>query len=321
MRLGFIFALGLGVACWTGPASAQTYPDRPIKIVVPFAAGGGGDSVARAWSDKLSEALHVPVVIENRGGANTILGTQLVANARPDGYTLLLVNPNFATNPALVPKLNYRTPEDFAPITLVFSYPMGLGAAASFPPNSIPELIDYAKQNPGKVNFGTSGAGSTSHLSGELLKAAAGIEMTHVPYRGAGPATTALVGGHIQLVFTGMAQLAPHVKAGNVKLLGSSGLERLKTAPEVPTIAEQGLPGFEAIVWWGLVAPGKTPPEIVAKLNGAVRRVLADPAVQVRMGVLDGEVRTTSPEEFERFVRAEIQKWGGLIKQAGITAE
>jgi tripartite-type tricarboxylate transporter receptor subunit TctC len=307
----------------TVPATAFAqgdFPQRPVRIVVPFAAGGGGDHIVRAWSDRLAEVLKQPVIVDNKGGANTILGTDVVANAKPDGYTLLLVNPNFATNPALNPRLPYVA-EEFSPVTLVAFYAMGLAAPSSFPPKTIAELVDYARRKPGEVNFGTSGTGSTSHLAGELLKASAGIQITHVPYRGAGPAMNDLIGGHIELVFTGMSQILPHVRSGTVKLLGSSGLERLKSSPDVVPIAEQGVPGFEALVWWGVVAPPKTPPEIVAKLNAALVQVLAEPAVVERLAANDTEAKTMKPEEFGRFIHDETVKWGGLIAKAGIKAE
>ncbi|GAA4324215.1 tripartite tricarboxylate transporter substrate binding protein [Pigmentiphaga soli] len=296
-------------------ASADSYPDRPVRIVVPFAAGGGGDFIVRAFSDKLADTLKQPVVIDNRGGGNTVTGTEAVAKAAPDGYTLLIVSPSFATNPTLMSSLPYKT-EDFAPVGLVITYAMGLAARSTLEANDIPQLLDLARKKPGTLTFATSGEGSATHLATELFKAATHINVLDVPYRGAGPAMLDVASGHVDLAFTGLSQIKPHLESGRVKLIATSGLKRLQSAPDVKTIAEQGVKDFEAVVWWGILAPAGTPKPIIDKINGALRTSLADPEVAKRLSVIDGEVRVSSPEAFGRYVREEIDRWHTLLKPA-----
>jgi tripartite-type tricarboxylate transporter receptor subunit TctC len=313
-----LLSLALGAALLGGSvqAIAADYPSRSVQIVVPFAPGGGGDFIVRTWADKLAAVLKQPVVVENKGGANTIVGSEYVAKAAPDGYTLLFTSTALATNPTLVPSLPYKTPDSFTPVSLVITYPFGLGARRDLEPKTIPELIAYAKKNPGRISIANSGDGSGSHLAAELLKDAAGIELTTVPYKGAGPAATDLAGGHVDLLFTGLSQLKPFVDGDRIKLMATSGLHRVASAPDVPTIAEQGLPGFNAVVWWGLLAPAGTPPDVVAKLNQALRTTLADPDVVKRLAVIDGDVSVSSPKEFDTFIRAEVSRWARLLKPA-----
>lgn len=303
----------LGIACLPKPAAAGSYPERPVRIVVPFAAGGGGDYIGRAWSDKLSAELGQPVIIDNRGGGNTVVGTDFVAKAPPDGYTLLLVSPSIATNPTLLPGLPYRTPQDFAPVGLVITYAMGLGARQGLPANDIPGLVRLARERPGTVSVATSGEGSASDLAAQLFRSATGADILVVPYRGASQGAIDVASGHVDIAFTGMSQLKPFLDSGRIRLLATSGLRRLKSAPEIPTIAEQGYPGFEAVVWWGILAPARTPDEIIMRLNQALARSLAHPDVAQRLDVIDGEVRLSSPAEFSTFLDAEILRWGRLL--------
>ena len=308
------YAIGCLAASAACAAPGDNYPDRPVRIVVPFAAGGGGDFIVRAWADKLSETLKQPVIVDNRGGGNTVTGTDVVAKAAPDGYTLLIVSPSFATNPALMAKLPYKTPDDFAPVGLVITYAMGLAARANLEANDIPQLLAYAKKNPGKLSIATSGEGSASSMAAELFKSATGADLLSVAYRGAGPALLDVASGNVDLSFTGLSQIKPQLDGKRVKLLATSGLNRLKSAPDVKTIDEQGVKGFDAIVWWGILAPAGTPKEIVAKVNQALKVSLANPDVTKRLEVIDGEVKVSSPQEFDKFIREEIVRWGTLLK-------
>jgi tripartite-type tricarboxylate transporter receptor subunit TctC len=293
---------------------ADRYPERPIRIVVPFVAGGGGDFIARAWSDKLSETLKQPVIVENRGGGNTVVGTELVTKAAPDGYTLLLVSPTLSTNPTLLPNLPYKTPDAFAPVGQVITYAMGLAVSSGLPINNIAELVAYAKKNPGKLTTATSGEGSATDLAAEHFMAATDTKITKIPYQGAGQGALDVASGHVDMLFTGMSQLKPHLDSKRIKLIATSGAERLKSAPETPTIAQQGYPGFEAVVWWGVLAPAGTPKEIVNKINAALRTSLAEPEVTKRLAVIDGVVAVSSPADFEAFLRKEIATWNKLLK-------
>lgn len=306
----------LGTAALTAfPALASTaWPNRPVRIVVPFAAGGGGDFIVRAWSELFASALGQPVVIENRGGGNTVTGTELVARSAPDGYTLLFTSTALSTNPSLVPNLRFRTPEDFAPIAHVISYPFAMVARTNLEVAGVQELVALAKRNPGKLNISTSGDGSGAHLAAELFKEATGTDIQTIPYRGAGPAIADVAAGHIDLTFTGMSQVQPLIDAKRVKVLASTGLNRLKSAPDIRTVAEQGVAGFNAVVWWGMLAPAGTPKEVVDKINQALRTSLADPEVRKRLAVIDGEVRVSTPQEFEAFIRDEVTRWKRLIK-------
>jgi len=312
----YLIALAL-ISSFTG-AHAQThpdaYPEKAIRIVVPFVAGGGGDFIARAWADKLSETLKQPVIIDNRGGGNTVVGTDIVAKAAPDGYTLLLVSPSIATNPTLLPNLPYKTPEDFTPVGSVITYAMGLGARSTLEAQTLQEMLSYARQHPGKLAMATSGEGSATDMAAELFKAATGADILVVPYKGAGQGVLDVASGHVDLLFTGMSQLKPHLDSGRIKLLATSGRNRLKSAPDTATIAEQGIPQFEAIVWWGILAPAGTPDEIIQKLNAALAKSLSHPDVAKRLSVIDGEVRLSSSKEFDLFLKDEIKKWGSLLK-------
>ncbi|MDO9025950.1 tripartite tricarboxylate transporter substrate binding protein [Zwartia sp.] len=303
------------LACGASHASsAESYPERPIKIVVPFVAGGGGDFIARAWSDKFSEALKQPVIVENRGGGNTVVGTELVTKSAPDGYTLLLVSPTISTNPTLLPNLPYKTPESFTPVGQVITYAMGLAANTALPFNNVTELVAYAKQHPGKLTTATSGEGSATDLAAELFMAATGTKITKIPYKGAGQGVLDVASGHVDILFTGMSQLKPHLDSKRIKLIATSGAQRLKSAPETLTIAEQGYPGFQAVVWWGVLAPAGTPAGIVNKINAALHSSLSQPEVAKRLAVIDGVVAVSSPAEFEAFLRQEIATWGKLLK-------
>ncbi|WP_226817090.1 MULTISPECIES: Bug family tripartite tricarboxylate transporter substrate binding protein [unclassified Advenella] len=303
-------------------ASASDYPNKPIRIIVPFAAGGGGDFIVRAWADKFSAEVRQPVIVDNRGGGNTVIGTEAVAKAAPDGYTLLIVSPSFATNPTLLPSLPYRTPEDFMPVGLVITYAMGLAARSSLEADDIQTLLSNAKKDPRQLTIATSGAGSASDLAAELFRVATQLNLLKVPYRGAGPALLDVASGHVDMTFTGLSQIKGQLDNKRVKLLGTSGSQRLQSAPDTPTIAEQGLKDFEALVWWGILAPAGTPSDIVVKINSALKKSLADPEVGRRLAVIDGEVQVSSPEAFRDLINSEIARWRAILKpDAKNTAE
>lgn len=314
--LSATLAITAGFASFTTFAQ-EDYPNQPVRIVVPFAAGGGGDFVTRAWSDKMSEALGQPMLVENRPGGNTINGTDVVAQATPDGHTLLVVNPNIVTN-NFTGSTPYDSEADFDPVSLFVTYPMGLAVRADLEVDSVEELIAYAQENPGDLNYASSGDGSTSHLATLLLLDQTETEMQHIPYGGAGPAIADVAAGTIDFFFTGLSQTMPHVESGRVKLLAVTSLERLETYPNVPTVHESGVEGFEALVWWGLVAPSGTPRERIDTIQTTLAEVMTDPVVQQRYVVLDGDTSVSTPKEFHDFIAAETTKWGRIIGDSGL---
>jgi len=314
ISLGLLFLLSLASSF-----AAEPYPNRPIRIIVPFAAGGGGDFLVRAWSEKFSEALKQPVIIENRGGGNTTVGTEAVARSAPDGYTLLFVSTSLSTNPTLMASLPYKTPDDFTPISMVLSYPFGLAARSTLPANTIGELVEFAKKNPGKVTIANSGDGSASHLSALMLEDMTGTDMTTIAYRGAGPAITDVAAGHVDLTFTGMSQIKPFLDNKRVKLIASSGSKRLQSNPDLKTISEQGIKDYNAFVWWGLLAPAGTPKDVVDKIYQALKVSIASPEVVKKINSIDGEVRLSSPQEFDQFLRDEIARWKKLLTKKKVS--
>jgi len=299
--------------------AADPYPNKPIRIIVPFAAGGGGDFLVRAWSEKFSEALKQPVIIENRGGGNTTVGTEAVARAAPDGYTLLFVSTSLSTNPTLMTSLPYKTPEDFTPISMVLSYPFGLAARSTLPENTIGEIVEFAKKNPGKLTIANSGDGSAAHLSALMLEDATGTDMTTIAYRGAGPAITDVAAGHVDLTFTGMSQIKPFLDNKRVKLIASSGAKRLHSNPDLKTISEQGVKDYNSFVWWGLLAPAGTPKDVVDKIYQALKVSISSPEVVKKINSIDGEVRLSTPQEFDQFLRDEIARWKKLLTKKKAT--
>jgi tripartite-type tricarboxylate transporter receptor subunit TctC len=305
------------------PARAQTaWPDRPLRIIVPFPPGGSNDIIARQLAEALREPLGQPVVVENRAGAGGNVGADAVAKAAPDGTTLLLTAPGpLAINEHLFRTMPFAPARDFAPVALVASVPIVLMVAPALPARSVAELVALAKREPGRVAFGSSGNGSTNHLAGELFKAMAGIEIVHVPYRGAAPAMTDLVAGQIQMMFDNMPAALPQVREGRVRGLAVAGTTRAAALPELPTVAESGLPGFEAEAWFGLVAPAATPPAARRRLEEAVVRVLADPALRARFAQGGAEPGTGAGEAFAAFITAERAKWGRVVESSGARAD
>ncbi len=299
-------------------AAEQPYPSRPIRLVVPFPAGGPLDAIARAIGQKLSLAWGQPVVIDNRPGAGGNIGADLVAKSAPDGYTILEgALSTHAVNVSLYSKMPYDPIKDFAPITLVAVTPNVLVLNPSVPANSVAELISYARANPGKLAFGSGGNGSAGHLAGELFKTEAKVDMVHVPYKGAAPAMQDLLGGQIQLMFDNLASSMQQVRAGKLKAIAVTTARRSPLAPDLPTLAETGLPGFDIYTWWGFLAPAGTPKEIIAKWNAEVTRILNTPEMQAYFAQQGAEPSPTSPEQFMALIRSEIPKYAKIIKASG----
>ncbi len=300
------------------PVSAQTYPDRPIRLVVPFPPGGGSDITGRTIAQKLGEALGQQIIVDNRGGAGGNIGTDIVAKAAPDGYTICMaLSGPFSINGSLMGKLPFDPLKDFALITLAGATPNLLVAHPSVPAQSVKELIALAKASPGKLNFASSGVGTPAQLAGELFNTMAGVKLVHVPYKGAAPALTDLLAGQVQLMFSTMPPALPQVKAGKLKALAVTSAKRSLTTPELPTIAEAALPGFEAITWYGMAAPAGTPAAIVKKLNAEVVKLLHLPEVKERLLATGTEASGTSPEEFAAYIKSEIVKWAKVVKASG----
>jgi len=324
MRLGryaFVLVAAL-IASFSiaGNLPAQDYPTRPITLIAPWPAGGAIDALCRALGPKLSERLGQPVVIENRPGAGSTLGVAAGGRATPDGYTLVMVGSgSLGIAPTAYNKLPYDPTKDFAPIALVAWIPFVLVVTPSLPVNSVAELVKYAKENPGKLNFGSGGAGSPHQLLAEVFKNMTGIDMAHVPYKGSAPALNDVVGGHIQLLFSDPLPSLPQIKAGNVRALGVSTLNRWPTAPEIPTIAESGVPGFDGAGWGMMAAPAATPKQIVGRLHAELKAIIGSPEIQdqiLKLGMLPGT--NSSREELQPFINSEMERWGKIVRQVGL---
>jgi tripartite-type tricarboxylate transporter receptor subunit TctC len=299
-------------------AWGQSYPAKPIRLVVPFPPGGSLDVVARAIGQKLTEAWGQPVIIDNRPGAGGNIGADLVAKSAPDGYTILEgALSTHAVNVSLYSKMPYDPVKDFAPITLVATTPNVLVLNPAFPANSVPELIAYARAHPGALSFGSGSNGSAGHLAGELFKTEAGVDMVHVPYKGAAPALQALLAGDTQLMFDNLANSMPQMKAGKLKALAVTTAKRSALAPELPTLAETGLPGFDIYTWWGFMAPAGTPKAIIAKWNVEVTRILGTPEMKAFFAQQGAEPAPTTPEQFAALIKSEIPKYARIVKASG----
>jgi tripartite-type tricarboxylate transporter receptor subunit TctC len=305
----------------TGHQALAGFPERVIKIVVPQAPGGGTDAIARILAQEMAKDLGVSVIVENKGGAGTILGTQAVTSSEPDGYTLLMGTFASAVNSSLVAKLPYDARRDLAPVALIARAFNIIVVNPKSPYKSLADLIAAAKADPGKLSFGTYGTGTSAHLGGELFKSLAGVSMTAVPYKGSAPALTDLLGGQIQVMFTTVSSAAALIEAGQLRALAMTSAERSPAFPQLPTVAEAGVPGYVLENWYGLFAPGKTPPDIVTRLNAAVGKALKSDAF-TRIAVNEGLVMVPAPpEEFARYFRGEEQRWRKVIHDAGIKAD
>ena len=319
-RMGLMALAAMGLVCASG-AMAQAWPAKPVRIIVAVAPGGPTDLLARAIGPKLTEAWGQQITVENRPGAGQVIGTGVVAHAAADGYTLLMTTNVFPVNTFLYPKLPYDPKKDFAPVTLVLESSLVLVVHPSVPATSLKELIAYARANPGKLNFGSSGPSSSLRFAVELLKSSAGIDMIHVPYNGTGPLTTALIGGTVQLAVASMQAPKQHIDAGRLRALATTGAQRSPIMPEVPTMAEAGLPGYSAGSWFGLLAPAATPAAIINKVQTDVAATLKTPEIARIVRSLDGVAIGNTPAQFAAYIDAEASKWGKIIKDYNITAE
>jgi tripartite-type tricarboxylate transporter receptor subunit TctC len=301
-------------------ARAQTFPARPVRIIVGLAPGGGTDIVARLIGQWLSERLGQSFVIENRPGAAGNIATEAVVNASPDGYTLLAISPGAAINASLYDKLNFDFLRDIAPVAGIIRVANVMAVTPSLPVKTVPEFIAYAKANPDKISYGSAGVGSSNHLSGELLKMMAGVAMVHVPYRGAAPALTDVIGGQVQAIFSSVTSTVEYIKAGKVRALAVTSTTRSQVLPDVPTVADF-VPGYEASNWWGIGAPKATPAAIVDLLNKEINAAFADPKIKARLADLGGPPLAGSPADFGKLIADETAKWGKVIRAANIKAE
>jgi len=311
----------LGLAGF-GPAAAQDYPNRPITLVVPFPPGGSTTIVARIIADKLAESLGQQIVVDNRGGAGGTIGTKAVSRSTPDGYTIVLgYTGTLAIGPTLYPSAGYDPRKDFEPIGLIGHAPNSLVVHPSFPVKSVKELVDYAKANPGKVNYGSAGVGTVSHVSGVYFANAAGIDLVHIPYKGTGPALADLLGGHIPMAFAPIPATHANIAEGKLRGLAVTSAKRSSLLPDVPTIAESGIPGFEASLYYGLAAPAGTPRPIVDKLNKALRDALASDEVRKRLATDGAEPLPSTPEEYAAHIDQDETKWSKVVRESGAKAE
>jgi tripartite-type tricarboxylate transporter receptor subunit TctC len=305
---------------YAGALMAQTYPSRPVKVIVPFAAGSASDTIARSVADKLTVSMGQPFIVENRAGAGSTIANDFVAKSPPDGYTLLISTAALPVGATAYTNLRYDT-SAFTSVTVFTQSPLALAVNPNFPAKNVSEFIEYAKMNPDKVNFGSLGVGTSHHVTAEKLKLDAGINMVHVPYKGSGPAHLDLMGGQIQMMFDNLVALMPHFKSGKLRPVAVTTMKRHPQLPDVPTLSESGVKGFEAVAWFGMVAPPGTPKEVINKLNTEVVKALNTPELRQRLTDGGSEVIGNSPEEADKFLKSEIVKWGKVVKAAKITAE
>lgn len=306
----------------TLPAQAQTtYPTRPVRLIVPSSPGGGTDISARILAPQLAQFLGQQVVVENRPGAGTMIGGEAVARAAPDGYTLLMGISTLAINPAMYKKVPYDALKDLLPVSQAVSLSNVLVIHPSLPPRNLKEFVAFAKARPGQLNFASAGVGTSPHLSVELFMVMTGVKMLHVPYKGSGPGVTDLIAGHVSVMMPNMLSAQPHIKSGRLRALGVTGAKRAPGADDIPTIAEAGVPGYEAVQWYGVLAPAGTPRDIITKLHTGVVRALQNPDVRQRLLHDGAEPMGSSPEEFAAYIRSETTKWAQVIKAAGIKPE
>ncbi len=312
----------LAVAAGLAHAQGANYPNKPVRWVVPFPPGGSADIMGRMIGQELARSLGQQVVIENRAGASAIVGSDYVAKSPPDGYTLLQANVSQMTiHPSLYPRLPYDPLKDFAPVTVLGIVTSVVVTTPSLPVNSVKDLLALAKKRPGQLNFTSSGAGSSTHLTGELLKQRAGVAMTHISYKGSGPALTDVMAGFVEVMFENLPSALPFINSGKLKVLAVTGKDRSAVLKSVPTLAESGFPGFDMVSWQALVAPAATPRPVVDRLHAEVARVLNTPEMKEKMSGLGTEVVANSPEQFARYLREETAKWSKIVKDAGIKLE
>lgn len=302
-------------------AQAQNYPSRAIRFIIPQSAGSATDTVARMVGTRLSERFGQPVIHENRAGAGGVIGAELMVKSPPDGYTLLIISATHTVNPSLRKSLPYDSIADFAPVTMATAQPYVMLAHPALPVKTVKELVTLAKTRPGQINYASSGAGTLGHLGFEQLKTAAGINMVHVPFKGIVPAMTDIVGGHVMLLYSTVVSGLPQVKAGKLRALAVSSAKRSQAAPEIPAVAESGFPGYDVSGWYGIVAPARTPGDIIARLNTEIVAILKSPAATERLAADGSEAVGSTPDQFAAHLRAEMAKWAKVVKAAGITAD
>ena len=320
MRTLLLAALVATTAFATAYAQ-QPYPARPIRIISPFAPGGGNDVLSRTIAQKLTENVKQQVIVENRPGANGVIGTEAAARAAPDGYTIVLIPSGHAVNASLRRKLPYDSIRDFTPITLVGSSPLILAVHPSVPAKSVKALAALARARPGQMTYGSAGIGSSGHLGGALFETLTGVKMVHVPYKGMGLAITDLMAGHISLVFGTSASFIPHVRSGRLRALATTGAKRSPALPDFPTVAEAGVPGYEAGLWYGFVGPARIPGDIVRRLNAEIVAVLKSPEVHDRLASQGVDATPSTPEEFGKLMVTDLERWAKVVQRAGIRAE
>ena len=313
--LAAVFALG------TGLAQAQDYPNKPVRVIVPFAPGGSADVFGRFLAQRLQESLGQTFVIDNRPGAGSVIGTDAVAKAAPDGYTLLLMSNTHTVNESLIPTKPFALMRDFAPIAPINYSDLVLVAKASLPQSTLPELIKAAKARPGGMSYASSGPGTPYHMAGELFKVMAGLSIVHIPYRGSAGARTDVLGGQIEMMFDAIPTMSEHIKAGKVKALATTGKVRSAVLPDVPTAHEAGVPGYEATLWLGLMAPKGTPPAVISKLNAEIGKITANPEVRRTWAAQGTTAMTMGVDEFTRYMNDDIAKWARIVKFSGAKAE
>lgn len=301
--------------------NAQSYPTKPITLVIPYPPGGSADMLARPVAAELQKRLGQTIIIDYKPGAGGTIATGYLARSEPDGYTLLMVLAAHAINNSLYTKLPYNTQADFAPVSLVATLPLLVTASLNTPVNTIPDLIKYAKANPGKLTFASAGSGNTSHLAAELFKSTVDIEMLHIPYKGSGPAVVALLSGDVSLMFDSISTSVPHVKSGKLKALAVTGEKRSALLPNVPTVSQSGLPGFEINGWYGVIAPAKTPPQIVNTLSKSIADVVNEPAMKEQLEKLGYAAVGSTPEAFEKHIDAELIRWAPVVVKSGAKVE
>ena len=305
------------IAAAAFPSYAQDWPSRPVRIVVPFAAGGPADIYARAIGERLQAALGQPFVVENRPGGGSIVGTEVVARSAPDGYTLLMMSNTHTVNESLVPSRPFELMRDFVPVAPVNASDLVMVVHPSVPAGTLAEFIALARSKPGGLNYASSGNGTPYHMAGELFKAMAGVDIVHVPYKGSSGARTDILGGQVHMMFDAITTMAPNVRAGKLKALGTSGRARSTALPDVPTVSEAGVPGYEAVIWLGLMAPAKTPRAIVERLNAEVRRFTSAPETRAAWEKQGATAMTMTTDEFARYMRDDIEKWARIVKISG----
>ena len=322
-RREFLSLTGAGIAVTAFPqlSFAQSWPNKPIKFVVGFAPGGATDVVGRLMAKKIGDALGQPIIIENRPGGSSNIGAELVARAAPDGYTFYVCAITSAINVSLFPKLPFDFAKDFEPVALFANVPNILVVHPSVPAKTVKELIDYARAQPGKLSYASSGAGTSIHLSAELFKMLANVDMVHIPYKGSGPAMTDMIGGQVQVMFDNMPSALPHVKAGKLRALAVTSAQRSPSAADVPTMKEAGVAGFDVQSWFGLVAPKGTPKEIITRVNAEAVKALGSADIKERFMDLGAVPGPMSPEAFGEYIRAEIIRWGEVVKASGAKVE